>query len=56
MEEVVRQFRPRAFLDNGSSHTTPHYLRLIELVRDRRIPTITPADRPRRIELVPRPV
>jgi hypothetical protein len=39
------------FLDNGSSHTTPHYLRLIELVRDRGIPTITPTDRPRRIEL-----
>jgi len=51
MEEVVRQFRPRLFLDNGSAHTTPHYLRLIELVRDRRIPTITPTDRPRRIEL-----
>ena len=51
MEEVVRQFRPRVFLDNGSSHTTPHYLRLIELVRDRGIPTIPPTDRPRRIEL-----
>src|ERR1700751_269795 len=35
MEEVVRQFRPRVFLDNGSSHTTPHYLRLIEFIRDR---------------------
>jgi beta-lactamase superfamily II metal-dependent hydrolase len=51
MEEVIRQLRPRVFLDNGSSHTTPHYLRLIELVRDRGIPTITPTDRPRRIEL-----
>jgi competence ComEA-like helix-hairpin-helix protein len=51
MEEVIRQFRPRVFLDNGSSHTTPHYLRLIELVRDRGIVTITPTDRPRRIEL-----
>jgi competence protein ComEC len=51
MEEVIRRFRPRVFLDNGSSHTTPHYLRLIELVRDRGIPTITPTDRPRRIEL-----
>ena len=28
MEEVIRRFRPRVFLDNGSSHTTPHYLRL----------------------------
>ena len=51
MEEVVRRFRPRVFLDNGSSHTTPHYLRLIELVRDRGITTIRPTDRPRRIEL-----
>jgi beta-lactamase superfamily II metal-dependent hydrolase len=51
MEEVVRQFRPRVFLDNGSSHTTPHYLRLIELIRDLGIPAIRPTDRPRRIEL-----
>jgi competence protein ComEC len=51
LEEVIRQFRPRMFLDNGSSHNTPHYLRLIELVRDRGIVTITPTDRPRRIEL-----
>jgi len=51
MEEVVRRFRPRVFLDSGSSHTTSHYLRLIELVRDRGIPTITPTERPRRIEL-----
>ncbi len=51
MEEVVRRFRPRVFLDNGSSHSTPHYLRLIELVRDRGITTIQPTDRPRRLEL-----
>jgi competence protein ComEC len=51
MEEVTRQFRPRAFLDSRSSHTTSHYLRLIELVRDLGIPAITPTDRPRRIEL-----
>jgi competence ComEA-like helix-hairpin-helix protein len=51
MEEVIRRFRPRVFLDSGSSHTTLHYLRLIELVRDRRITTILPIDRPRRIEL-----
>jgi competence protein ComEC len=51
MAEVIRRFRPRVFLDNGSSHTTPHYLRLIELVRDRGITTIMPTDRPRRIEL-----
>jgi competence protein ComEC len=51
MAEVIRRFRPRVFLDNGSSHTTPHYLHLIELVRDRGITTILPTDRPRRIEL-----
>jgi competence protein ComEC len=51
MEAVVRRFRPRVFLDNGSSHTTPHYLRLIEPVRDRGITTIQPTARPRRIEL-----
>jgi competence protein ComEC len=51
MAEVIRRFRPRVFLDHGSSHTTPHYLRLIELVRDRGITTILPTDRPRRIEL-----
>jgi competence ComEA-like helix-hairpin-helix protein len=51
MEEVIRRFRPRVFLDSGSSHTTLHYLRLIELVRERRITTILPIDRPRRIEL-----
>jgi competence protein ComEC len=51
MEEVVRQFRPRAFLDSGSSHTTQHYLRLIERVRDQGILTIQPSNGPRRIEL-----
>jgi competence protein ComEC len=51
MAEVIRRFRPRVFLDNGSSHTTPHYLHLIELVRDRGITTILPTGRPRRIEL-----
>jgi competence protein ComEC len=51
MEAVVREFRPRVFLASGSSHTTPHYLRLLELVRDRGIPAIQPTNRPRRIEL-----
>jgi beta-lactamase superfamily II metal-dependent hydrolase len=51
MAEVIRRFRPRVFVDNGSAHTTPHYRRLIELVRDRGIVTITPADRTRRIEM-----
>jgi competence protein ComEC len=51
MEEVIRRFRPRVFLDSGSSHTTPHYLKLLELVRDRGIQEIRPTDRPRRLEL-----
>ncbi len=51
MEEVIREFRPRVFLASASSHTTPHYLRLLELVRDRGIQAIQPTDRPRRIEL-----
>lgn len=51
MEEVIRRCRPRVFLDNGSSHTSPHYLRLLELVRDRGMVTIQPTDRPRRIVL-----
>jgi beta-lactamase superfamily II metal-dependent hydrolase len=50
-EEVVRRFRPRVFLDSGSSYTTPHYLLLIELIRDRGIMTIMPTERHRRIEL-----
>jgi competence protein ComEC len=51
MAEVVWQFRPRVFLDIGSSHTTTQYLRLIELVRDLGITATQPTDRPRRIEL-----
>jgi competence protein ComEC len=51
MAEVIRRFRPHVFQDNGSSPTPTHYLRLIELVRDRGITTILPTDRPRRIEL-----
>jgi beta-lactamase superfamily II metal-dependent hydrolase len=51
MAAVVRAFKPRFFLASGSSHTTPHYLRLLELVRDQGIQAIQPTDRPRRIEL-----
>jgi len=35
----------------GSSHTTPHYLRLLRLVRDSGITAIFPTDAPRRIDL-----
>jgi competence ComEA-like helix-hairpin-helix protein len=51
MAAVIREFQPRVFLASGSSHTTPTYLRLLELVRDQGIQAIQPTDRPRRIEL-----
>jgi competence ComEA-like helix-hairpin-helix protein len=51
MAAVIREFRPRVFLASNSSHTTTHYLALLELVRERGIQFIGPMDRPRRIEL-----
>ena len=51
MEAVVREFKPRVFLASASTHTTPHYLKLLELVRNRGIQAIRPTDRPRRLEL-----
>ena len=51
MEAVIREFEPRLFLTTNSPHTTPLYLRLLKLVRDRQIRTAFPADTPRRIEL-----
>jgi beta-lactamase superfamily II metal-dependent hydrolase len=51
MAEVVRTFHPRLFLDSGSPHTSEHYLRLIQLVRDERIPTITPTQAARQVQL-----
>src|SRR5262249_6837878 len=51
MEEVIREFQPRFFLASDSAHTTPHYLRLLRLVRDLEIPTIQPAETARKIEL-----
>jgi hypothetical protein len=38
-------------LASNSSHTTTHYLALLELVRERGIQAIQPTNRPRRIEL-----
>src|SRR5262249_10347934 len=49
--EVIRAFPPRVFLASTSAHTTPHYLRLLELVRDRGIRAIAPSGVPRTIEL-----
>jgi hypothetical protein len=51
MAEVIRAFRPRVFLATGSAHTTPLYLRLLQLVRDSGMQAIFPTDAPRRIEL-----
>jgi beta-lactamase superfamily II metal-dependent hydrolase len=51
MAAVIREFPSRFFLASGSSHTTAHYLRLLELVRERGIQAIQPTNRPRRIEL-----
>jgi competence ComEA-like helix-hairpin-helix protein len=51
MAAVIREFKPRVFLATDSSHTTPHYLRLLELVRANGMQAIFPTDAPRRIEL-----
>jgi beta-lactamase superfamily II metal-dependent hydrolase len=51
MEEVIREFRPRVFLAADSSHTTPHYLSLLRLVRDRGLRAIRPEDTARDIQL-----
>jgi competence protein ComEC len=34
MDDVIKAFHPRFFLATDSSHTTPHYLKLLTLVRD----------------------
>jgi competence protein ComEC len=51
MDDVIRAFHPRVFLDNGSSHTTPNYLRLLRLVRDRGMRVIFSGEASRKIEL-----
>ncbi len=51
MADVVRAFRPRFFLASSSAHTSPHYLKLLELVRDQRISALQPQATPRRLEL-----
>jgi beta-lactamase superfamily II metal-dependent hydrolase len=49
--EVVKRFKPRAFLASDSGHTTPNYLRLLEVVRDSGATPLFPTGKPRRIEL-----
>jgi competence protein ComEC len=51
MADVVRTFRPRFFLASSSAHTSPHYLKLLELVRDQRVSALQPQATPRRLEL-----
>src|SRR4051812_47329500 len=51
MADVVRSFHPRAFLATGSSHTSEHYLKLLQLVRERGIQAVGPAQVPRKITL-----
>ena len=51
MDAVIKTFRPRFFLATDSSHTTPHYLKLLRLVRDSGITAIFPTTSPRKIEL-----
>jgi beta-lactamase superfamily II metal-dependent hydrolase len=51
MAAVVRAFRPRLFLASNSPHTSAHYLKLLQLVRDQGVQAIAPTSAPRRIEL-----
>jgi len=51
MDDVIRAFHPRVFLDNGSSHTTPNYLKLLRLVRDSGMRVIFAGEASRKIEL-----
>ena len=37
MAEAIKAFHPRFFLASSSAHTSPHYLKLLELVRDQGI-------------------
>jgi competence protein ComEC len=50
-DDVLRAFPVRVFLASSSGHTTPTYLRLLELVRDRGIQAIGPTAAPRKITL-----
>jgi len=51
MDAVIKTYRPRFFLATDSSHTTPHYLKLLRLVRDSGITAIFPTKAARKIEL-----
>jgi beta-lactamase superfamily II metal-dependent hydrolase len=51
MDDVIKAFHPRLFLASDSSYTTPHYLKLLRLIRDSGIRAITPTNALRKIEL-----
>lgn len=51
MAEVVRQFRPRAFLDADSSHASGQYLALLEAVEKAGCASIRPTSAPRNVDL-----
>jgi competence protein ComEC len=51
MDDVIKAFHPRFFLATDSSHTTPHYLKLLRLVRKSGTTAIFPTRAPRKIEL-----
>jgi beta-lactamase superfamily II metal-dependent hydrolase len=51
MADAIKAFRPRVFLATGSSHTSQHYLRLLELVRDQGARAVQPAREVRRVGL-----
>ena len=51
MAEVIRDFHPRVFLATNSPHTTPMYLKLLQLVRDEGIKAIEPTEGVRKIGL-----
>ena len=45
LEEVVRHYRPRFFMDNGIAHTTQTYFGLLEAVQAAESQVIAPTDR-----------
>jgi competence protein ComEC len=51
MDDVIKAFAPRVFLAYPGGQTTPLYLRLLELVRDRGMQAIGPTAEPRKITL-----
>lgn len=51
MLRVIREFRPRVFLDANSPQTSRHYEAILRAVRDDEITAIQPESTPRRITL-----